>query len=92
MELRARFFVPGMGSYTHAKLQSCTPKYMLLVIDQPAHKQMQHMSSHVHNSEEASMAELLNLRAVRTVSVIVAVAITAALAAPIFALAARVVA
>jgi len=38
------------------------------------------------------MTQVLDLRAVRVVSVIVAVAITAALAAPIFALAARVVA
>ena len=42
--------------------------------------------------QEAMMAQLLDLRAVRVVSVIVAVAITAALAAPIFVMAARVVA
>lgn len=38
------------------------------------------------------MAQLLDLRAVRAVSILVAVAVTAALAAPIFVLAARVVA
>jgi hypothetical protein len=37
------------------------------------------------------MAQMLELRTVRVLSVIVAVAITAAVAAPIFALAARVV-
>ena len=41
---------------------------------------------------EASMAEMLELRKVRILSVIVAVIITAALAAPVVTLAARIVA
>jgi hypothetical protein len=43
------------------------------------------------NLEEASMNQALDLRLVRVVSVIVAVVITAALAAPLFETAARIV-